>query len=99
MNIKPIGDNVVIKFPEEEQEEETESGIVLPDTVDEEEKGQGEVVAVGPGKILDNGDRSEMEVEEGDTVIFKEWGGEDIEVEDEEYQIVSHSDIVAILED
>lgn len=98
MNIKPLGDRVVVKFPESE-EEETESGIVLPDTVDKEEKGEGEVVATGPGKLLDNGERGEMEVEVGDTVIFKEWGGEDVEVEGEEYQIVSHSDIVAILED
>ena len=97
MNIKPLGDRVVIKFLEEEKE--TESGIVLPDTVDKEEKGEGEVVAIGPGKLLDNGERADMEVEEGDKVVFKEWGGEEVEVDGEEYKIVSHEDIVAILEE
>jgi chaperonin GroES len=97
MNIKPLGDRVVIKFLEEEKE--TESGIVLPDTVDKEEKGEGEVVAIGPGRLLDNGERADMEVEEGDKVVFKEWGGEEVEVDGEEYKIVSHEDIVAILEE
>ncbi|MFB6181959.1 MAG: co-chaperone GroES [Candidatus Magasanikbacteria bacterium] len=98
MDIKPLGDRVVLQLPEPE-EKETESGIVLPDTVDEEEKSRGEVIATGPGRRLDNGDRAEMDVSEGDTVIFKEWGGEDVEIEGEEYKIVSEEDIVAILED
>ena len=94
--IKPLGDHVVVTVLEEEQT--TASGIVLPDTVDKEKKAQGKVVAVGPGKLLENGSRAPIEVAVGQTVLFKKWGGDEVEVGDEEYKIISAEDILAIIE-
>ncbi len=96
MNIKPLGDHVVVKPIKEE--EVTASGIVLPDTVDKEKKAEGEVVAVGPGKMLESGQRSAMDVAVGNKVLFKKWGGDEVTVGGEEYKIVSHDDIMAIVE-
>lgn len=96
MNIKPLGDHVALKLIEKETV--TASGIVLPDTVDKEKKEEGEVVAVGPGKLLDNGSRAPMDVQVGQKVLFKKWGGDDIKIDDVEYKIVSAEDILAIVE-
>jgi len=96
MQIKPLGDHVVVQPIKEK--EITVSGIVLPDTVDKEKKAQGKVMAVGPGKLLDNGNRAKMEVSVGQTILYKKWGGDEVKVEDEEYKIVSQEDILAILE-
>ena len=95
MNLKPIGDKIVVE-PEKE-EEVTKSGIVLPDTAKEKPQ-KGKVVAVGPGKILDNGERSPMEVKEGDTVIYSKYAGTEVRIDDKEYLILSQRDILAILE-
>ncbi len=96
MNIKPLGDHIVIKLVKEE--EVTASGIVLPDTADKEKKAEGEVVAVGPGKLLENGARGQMEIKVGDRVLIKKWGGDEVEVQKQEYKIVSQDDVLAILE-
>jgi len=95
MQIKPLGDHVLVK--QIEKEEVTASGIVLPDTVDKEKKAEGEVIAVGPGKMLESGQRSQMEVQVGNKILFKKWGGDEVEVGDEEYKIISHDDILAIV--
>lgn len=95
MTVKPLGDRVLIKF--KEKEEMTASGIVLPDTVDKKEKAEGEVVAVGPGKLLDSGERAAMEVSIGDTVLFEKWGGEEIEIEGVDHKIISADKILAII--
>lgn len=95
MRIKPLGDHVVVKLVKEE--EVTASGIVLPDTVDKEKKAEGEIIAVGPGKLLDSGARAAMEVQAGDRVLIKKWGGDEVEVDKEEYKIVSQDDILAVL--
>ena len=94
--IKPLGDRVVIKPLE--KEEVTASGIVLPDTVEKEKKAEGEVVAVGPGKLLENGSRGAMDVKVGDMILFEKWGGEEVEIDKVEYKIVSAEKILAILE-
>ena len=94
--IKPLGDRVVVKPLE--KEEVTASGIVLPDTVEKEKKAEGEVIAVGPGKILESGARGPMEVKVGDLVLFEKWGGEEVEIDEVEYKIVSAEKILAILE-
>lgn len=94
--IKPLGDHIVVKVLEKEQM--TASGIVLPDTVDKEKKAEGEVIAVGPGKMLENGSRGAMEVAVGQIVLFKKWGGDEVEIGDEEYKIVSQDDILAVVE-
>ena len=96
MNLKPLGDNVVIKPIT--KEEKTKSGIILPDTVDKEKPEQGEVIAIGPGKLLDNGTRSVMEVKVGDKILFKKYSPDEIKVAGEEVLVLSQSDIIAILE-
>ncbi len=96
MNIKPLGDHIVVKAIEEEQV--TASGIVLPDTVDKEKKAEGEVIAVGPGKLLESGNRAQMEVAIGQKVLFKKWGGDEVEVAGVEYKIISQEDVLAIIE-
>lgn len=96
MSIKPLGDRVLVKPLKEE--ETTASGIILPETVDKEKKAEGEVVAIGPGKLLDNDTRGQMEIKVGDRVIFEKWGGEEIKVGKEEYKILSVEKILAIIE-
>ncbi len=93
MNIKPLGDRVVIRALE--TEERTKSGIVLPDTAKEKPQ-QGEVVAVGPGKYQD-GKRIPMEVKVGDRVIYSKYAGTEVKVDDEEMLILSEHDILAIV--
>lgn len=95
MNIKPLGDRVVVKPFEEEQM--TKSGIVLPDTVDKDRPEQGEVVAVGEGKILDSGQKAPMSVKVGDKVMFKKYSPDEVKVDSEEYLVISESDILAII--
>lgn len=92
--IKPLGDRVVIKVSEGDMK--TASGIVLPDTAKEKPQ-KGEVVAVGTGKLLDNGQRARMEVKTGDQVIFSKYSGSEVKVDEQDYLIVRESDILAIL--
>ena len=96
MNIRPLSDHIVVKMLEEAQV--TASGIVLPDTVDKEKKAEGEVMATGPGKMLDNGQRAPMEVSVGQKILFKKWGGDEVEVEGEEYKIISQEDVLGIIQ-
>ncbi|MFH0891903.1 MAG: co-chaperone GroES [Candidatus Falkowbacteria bacterium] len=95
MKLKPLHSNVIVKPIR--QDEVTKSGIVLPDTVDKERPERGEVVAVGEGKILDNGQRAPMSVKVGDKVMFKKYSPDEIKVDDEEYLVISEGDILAIL--
>ena len=95
MNIKPLGDHIVVKVLE--KEEVTASGIVLPDTVEKEKKAEGEVVAIGPGKMMESGQRATMEVAVGQKILFKKWGGDEVEVEGKEYKIISQEDVLAII--
>jgi len=95
MNIKPLGDRVLIK--QIDSEEVTKGGIVLPDTAKEKPQ-EGEVLAVGPGKMLDNGQRAPMEVKVGDRVLFAKYAGSEIKQGGEEYMILnSERDILAVL--
>ncbi len=96
MKIKPLHDNVVVKPIE--AEEVTKSGIVLPDTVDKERPEQGEVIAIGEGRLLDNGQRAPMSVKVGDKVVFKKYSPDEIKIDDKEYLLISERDIMAILE-
>lgn len=94
--MKPINDHVIVKPITED--EVTKAGIVIPDTVDKEKPEKGEVVAVGPGKIMDNGQRAPMSVKTGDVVMFKKYSPDEIKVDKEEYLVISEGDIIAILE-
>jgi len=89
----PIGDRVVVKPEPEEQK--TKSGIVLPDSA-KEKPSEGTVIAVGPGKVLENGQRVPLEVKIGDRVIYSKYGGTEVKIDNEEYIILNERDILAI---
>ena len=93
--IKPLGDLVVVKRIEEEPK--TKGGIVLPDTAKEKPQ-KGKVIAVGTGRVLENGQRVPLEVKEGDIVVFAKYGGTEIEIDGEEYVILSERDLLAVLQ-
>jgi chaperonin GroES len=93
-NLKPLGDRVVVKALE--REEVTKSGIYLPDTAKEKPQ-EGRVEAVGPGRILDNGERSKMELKEGDRVLFAKYAGTEFKLEGEDLLILRESDILAVI--
>jgi len=92
--LRPLGDRVVVKRIEEEAK--TKGGIVLPDTAKEKPQ-KGKVIAVGSGRVLDNGTKLPLEVKEGDTVDFAKYGGTEIEIDGEEYIILSERDLLAVL--
>jgi len=91
--LKPLGDRVVIKVVDT-LEEKTKSGIVLPDTAKERPQ-EGEVLAVGPGRILDNGERVALEVAVGDRVIYSKYAGTEVKIDGEEYLIIEERNILA----
>ena len=93
--LRPLGDRVVIKpVPREEM---TKSGIVLPDTAKEKPQ-EGIILAAGPGKILDDGKLEQMDVKEGDRVLYSKYAGTEFKVEGEDLLIVSQKDILAVVE-
>jgi chaperonin GroES len=92
--LRPLGDRVVVKRIEEEAK--TKGGIVLPDTAKEKPQ-RGKVIAVGSGRVLDNGTKVPLEVKEGDIVVFAKYGGTEIEIDGEEYIILSERDLLAVL--
>ncbi len=94
MALKPLGDRVIVEIIDEPQT--TASGIVLPDSAKEKSQ-RGKVIAVGPGKILDNGERSALEVSEGDTVMFAKYGGTEVTLDGQDLMILQERDIIAIV--
>lgn len=92
--IRPVGDRVVVKPAA--KEEVTKSGIVIPDTAKEKPQ-EGTVVAVGSGRLLDNGDRAPMDVREGDRILFAKYGGTEFKLDGEEYLVLKENDILAII--
>jgi chaperonin GroES len=92
IKIRPLDDRVVVKPME--AEEMTAGGIVLPDSAKEKPQ-RGEVIAVGPGKLLDSGERAEVSVAVGDEVIYGKYGGTEIEVDGQDVKILRESDILA----
>lgn len=93
--LRPLNDKLVLKRLE--AEEKTKGGIVLPDTAKEKPK-EGVVVAVGSGKLLENGERAKFQVKENDRVIFSSYAGTEVKVDGEEFLIVDESEILAVLE-
>jgi chaperonin GroES len=91
--IRPLGDKVVVKAST--AEERTSGGIVLPDAAREKPQ-QGSVVAVGPGRLLENGERAPMAVSVGDTVIYSKYGGNEIKLDGEEFLILDQESIYAV---
>jgi len=95
MNLKPLDDRIVIK--QSEAEEKTTGGIILPDSAKEKPL-IGKVVAIGPGKLLDDGKRANMSVKKDDEVIYGKYVGSDIEIDREKYVILRESDVLGIVE-
>lgn len=94
MKLKPLGDRVLVK-PEEEKETK-KGGIIIPDTAKEKPQ-EGVVIAVGPGKVDDKGQRVAMHVKEGDRVLYGKYSGSEIKLGDDEYQIMHEDDIFGVL--
>ena len=94
MNLKPLGDRVVVKPVE--REERTKSGIVLPDTAKEKPQ-EGIVEAVGTGRLLDNGTKVPMELQVGDKILYAKYAGNEFKVDEIEYLIISEKDVLAIV--
>ena len=95
MNIRPLHDRVVVKRLE--QTEQVRGGIIIPDTAKEKPQ-EAEVIAVGPGKINDDGKRSPMDVKAGDRILIGKYSGSEIKLDEEEYVIVREDEILAVLE-
>ncbi|HXF06413.1 MAG TPA: co-chaperone GroES [Blastocatellia bacterium] len=95
MNIRPLHDRVVVKRLEEQ--EQVRGGIIIPDTAKEKPQ-QGEVVAVGNGKILENGTKVPLDVKVGDRVLFGKYSGTEVRIDDEEYLIMREDEILAVIE-
>ena len=95
MKIRPLQDRLILKRVEEE--ERTKGGIIIPDTAKEKPQ-EGEVIAVGPGKVTDDGKKIPMEVKEGDRVLFSKYAGTEIKIEGEEHLIMREDDILGIIE-
>jgi len=94
--LRPMGDRVVIRPAA--REETTRSGIVLPDTSKEKPQ-RGEIIAVGPGRVSDEGKKIPMEVKVGDTVLFAKYAGTEFKLEEDELLILSEKDVLAIVEE
>lgn len=94
IGLRPLGDRVVIKPLA--REEVTKSGLVLPDTAKEKPQ-QGEIVAVGPGRVLDSGERVTLDLNAGDRVLFAKYAGTEFKHEDDELLILSEKDVLAVM--
>ncbi len=95
MKTKPLGEKILVK--RFEAEEKTEGGILLPDAAKEKPK-EGKIIALGDGKLLDSGKRAEFQVKKGDKVVFTSYAGTEIDIDGEEYLLMSEDDILAIIE-
>ena len=95
MKIRPLQDRIIVKSIEEE--EKTKGGIIIPDTA-KEKPIEGEVIAVGTGKILENGTKQPLEVKAGDRVLFGKYGGTEVKIDGVEYLIMREDDILGIIE-
>ena len=95
MKLKPLGDRLVVKVLT--QEEKTKGGIVIPDTAKEKPQ-EGEVLAIGSGKVLENGQKLPLEVKTGNKILFSKYGGTEVKIDGEELLILSERDVLAILE-
>jgi len=92
--MRPIGDRVVVKPAA--KEEVTKSGIVIPDTAKEKPQ-EGTVIAVGSGRLLDNGDRAPVDLRVGDRVLFAKYGGTEFKLDGEEYLVLKENDVLAVI--
>jgi len=97
INLRPLADRVVVKpVPKEEK---TKAGVYLPDTAAKEKPQEGTIIAVGPGRLLDDGTRVPVDVAVGDRVLFAKYAGSEFKYDDEEFIIISEKDIMALIEE
>ena len=96
MKVRPLNDRILVKRLEEE--EMTKGGIIIPDSA-KEKPAEGEVVAVGKGKVNDKGDRIKLDIKVGDRVLFSKYGGTDVKLDGEDHLIMREDDILAVVED
>jgi chaperonin GroES len=94
MNVKPLADRVIIRALE--AEEKTAGGIIIPDNAKEKPQ-KGEVIAVGPGKVADNGQKIEMALKKGDKVLYGKYTGTEVTIDNKDYLIMRESDILAVI--
>ena len=97
LTIIPLSDRVVVRPLGDDEMEKTASGIIIPDTVSKEKKEQGAVIAIGEGRTTDDGKIVPVKVKVGDRVLFSKYGPDEVEIDDEEYFILSESNILAII--
>lgn len=95
MKIRPLNDRILVKRLEEEGK--TAGGIIIPDSA-KEKPAEGEIVAVGPGKIGDSGERTAIDLKAGDKVLFSKYGGTDVKLDGEDYLIMREDDILGVIE-
>lgn len=95
MKLRPLGDKVLVKRVEVETQ--TQSGIYLPESAKEKPQ-EARIVAIGDGKVLDNGDRADFQVKVGDKILLGKWGGTEVKLGDEEMLILEESDILAVMD-
>ena len=95
MKIRPLNDRLLVQRLEEE--EKTSGGIIIPDSA-KEKPAEGKVVAVGPGKLSDAGERVALQVKEGDIILFSKYGGTDVKLEGEDYLIMREDDVLGVIE-
>ncbi|MFN7181556.1 MAG: co-chaperone GroES [Planctomycetota bacterium] len=95
VRVKPLGDKILVERLE--SEEKTKGGIILPDTAKEKPK-EGKVIAVGEGRLLENGERVPFQVKVNDRIIFSSYAGTEIKIDEKEYLIMSEEDVLAIVE-
>lgn len=96
MKLKPLSDRLIVEPLNENAV--TQAGIILPDTVDKEKPEKGKVIAVGSGKVMENGSIHPMSVKVGDIVLFKKYSPDEVKIDDKEYLVLSESDILAVVE-
>lgn len=96
MNLRPLADRLIIAAGK--KEEMTASGLLLPDTASKERPEQGVIIAAGPGRMDDKGNRIAMSVKVGDKVVFKKYSPDEVEIDEKEYLVISESDVLAVIE-
>ncbi len=96
MQFRPLGDHIIVKPLS--AEETSASGIIIPETVDKERPERGEVIAIGPGRVLEDGKRTPMEVKVGDKVVFKKYAPDEVKAGKEEYLVIKMDDVMAVIE-
>ena len=96
MTLKPLGNHIVVQSMKKEAV--TASGIIIPDTAEKERPEQGTVIAIGPGKMLENGSRQPIDVKVGEKIVFKKYSPDEVKLGDETFLIVSADDVMAIVE-